>query len=192
MRLTQRVGPPCGRLCCWPVLVLAGGPSCTPKGRIRIAQQFGVVYLLLNVAQELRLIEKHGKAQGVGVQVEFVRLSGGGAVNDALLAGPDRHRRCRRRPAADDLGPHRTASRSVRGVASLGNFPFYLVSNNPAVKTIADFGDKDRIALPAVGVSVQSRVLQLASRPSCGATPSSTGSTGCQVARCRTPRPPRR
>jgi len=48
-------------------------------------------------------------------------------------------------------------------VASLGNFPYYLVSNNPAVKTIADFTDKDRIALPAVGVSVQSRVLQMAS-----------------------------
>ena len=37
------------------------------------------------------------------------------------------------------------------------------MSNNPDVKTIADFTDKDRIALPAVGVSVQSRVLQLAS-----------------------------
>ncbi len=31
------------------------------------------------------------------------------------------------------------------------------------MKTIADFTDKDRIALPSVGVSVQSRVLQLAS-----------------------------
>ncbi len=51
----------------------------------------------------------------------------------------------------------------MRGVASLGNFPYYLVTNNPAVKTIADFSDKDRIATPAVGVSVQSRVLQLAS-----------------------------
>jgi len=52
---------------------------------------------------------------------------------------------------------------NVKGVASLGNFPYYLVSNNPKVKTIADFTDKDRIAVPAVGVSVQSRVLQLAS-----------------------------
>jgi NitT/TauT family transport system substrate-binding protein len=52
---------------------------------------------------------------------------------------------------------------NVKGVASLGNFPYYLVSNNPNVKTIADFTDKDRIAVPAVGVSVQSRVLQLAS-----------------------------
>jgi NitT/TauT family transport system substrate-binding protein len=51
---------------------------------------------------------------------------------------------------------------NVKGVASLGNFPYYLVSNNPKVKTIADFTEKDRIALPAVSVSVQSRVLQYA------------------------------
>jgi NitT/TauT family transport system substrate-binding protein len=50
----------------------------------------------------------------------------------------------------------------VKGVASLGNFPYYLVSDNPNVKTIADFTSKDRIAVPAVGVSVQSRVLQYA------------------------------
>ncbi|WP_259698950.1 ABC transporter substrate-binding protein, partial [Pseudomonas chlororaphis] len=33
---------------------------------------------------------------------------------------------------------------------------------NPKVKTIADFTEKDRIAVPAVGVSVQSRFLQYA------------------------------
>jgi NitT/TauT family transport system substrate-binding protein len=51
---------------------------------------------------------------------------------------------------------------NVKGVASLGNLPYYLVSNDPRVKTIADFSEKDRIAVPAVGVSVQSRVLQYA------------------------------
>ncbi|WP_439588219.1 ABC transporter substrate-binding protein [Hydrogenophaga sp.] len=132
------------------------------EGQIRIAQQFGVVYLLLNVAQEQKLIEKHGKAAGVDVKVEFVRLSGGSAVNDALLSGQIDI-------AGAGVGPLLTIwdrtkdKQNVKGVASLGNFPYYLVTNNPAVKTIADFTDKDRIALPAVGVSVQSRVLQLAS-----------------------------
>jgi NitT/TauT family transport system substrate-binding protein len=132
------------------------------EGQIRIAQQFGVVYLLLNVAQEQKLIEKYGKAAGVDVKVEFVRLSGGSAVNDALLSGQIDI-------AGAGVGPLLTIwdrtkdKQNVKGVASLGNFPYYLVTNNPAVKTIADFTDKDRIALPAVGVSVQSRVLQLAS-----------------------------
>ncbi len=132
------------------------------EGQIRIAQQFGVVYLLLNVAQDQKLIEKHGKQAGVDIKVEFVRLSGGGAVNDALLSGQIDI-------AGAGVGPlltiwDRTKDRqNVKGVASLGNFPYYLVTNNPAVKTIDDFTDKDRIALPAVGVSVQSRILQLAS-----------------------------
>jgi NitT/TauT family transport system substrate-binding protein len=132
------------------------------EGQIRIAQQFGVVYLLLNVAQDQQLIEKHGKQAGVDIKVEFVRLSGAGAVNDALLSGQIDI-------AGAGVGPlltiwDRTKDRhNVKGVASLGNFPYYLVSNNPAVKTIDDFTDKDRIALPAVGVSVQSRILQLAS-----------------------------
>jgi len=138
------------------------------EGQIRIAQQFGVVYLLLNVAEDQKLIEKHGKAAGVDVKVEFVRLSGGSAVNDALLSGQIDI-------AGAGVGPLLTIwdrtkdKQNVRGVASLGNFPYYLVTNNPAVKSIADFTDKDRIALPAVGVSVQSRVLQLASAQRWGA-----------------------
>lgn len=132
------------------------------EGRIRIAEQFGIVYVLLNVAQEQKLIEKHAKAAGIDAKVEWVKLSGGSAVNDALLSGNIE-------VAGAGVGPLLTlwdrtlGKQNVRGVASLGNFPYYLVTNNPNVKSIADFTDKDRIALPAVGVSVQSRVLQLAS-----------------------------
>jgi NitT/TauT family transport system substrate-binding protein len=131
------------------------------EGQLRIAQQFGVVYLLLNVAQDQKLIEKHGQKQGVPIQVEYVQLSGGNAVNDALLSGSID-------VAGAGVGPlltiwDRTAGRqNVKGIASLGNFPYYLVTTNPNVKTIADFSDKDRIALPAVTVSVQARILQMA------------------------------
>jgi NitT/TauT family transport system substrate-binding protein len=142
--------------------LLAGSLAARAEGQIRIAEQFGVVYLLLNVAQDQKLIEKHAKAAGIDAKVEWVKLSGGSAVNDALLSGNIEI-------AGAGVGPlltiwDRTKGRqNVKGVASLGNFPYYLVSSNPAVKSIADFTDKDRIAVPAVGVSVQSRVLQLAS-----------------------------
>lgn len=141
--------------------MLAGG-AVHAEGQIRIAEQFGIVYLLLNVAQEQKLVEKQGKNAGIDIKVEFVKLSGGAAVNDALLSGSID-------VAGAGVGPLLTlwdrtyGKQNVRGIASLGNFPYYLTTNNPAVKTIADFTDKDRIALPAVGVSVQSRVLQLAS-----------------------------
>ena len=138
------------------------GAAAAAEGRLRIAKQFGVVYLLLNVVEDQKLIEKHGKAAGLDIKVDYVQLSGGSAVNDALLSGNIEI-------AGAGVGPlftlwDRTRRRqNVKGVASLGNFPYYLVTNNPAVKSIADFGEKDRIAVPAVGVSVQSRILQWAS-----------------------------
>lgn len=131
------------------------------EGQIRIAEQFGIVYLMLNVARDQHFIEQEGRKAGLDIKVDWVRLSGGAAVNDALLSGAVDI-------AGAGVGPlltvwDRTHGRqNVKGVASLGNLPYYLVSTDPNVKTIADFTDKDRIALPAVGVSVQSRVLQYA------------------------------
>ena len=147
--------------------LMASAPA-HAEGKIRIAEQFGVVYLLLNVAQDQKLIEKHGRKQGVAIDVDWIKLSGGAATNDALLSNSVD-------VVGAGLGPlftvwDRTAGKqNVRAVASLGNFPYYLVSTNPAVKSIADFGPKDRIALPAVTVSVQARILQMAAAKQWGA-----------------------
>jgi NitT/TauT family transport system substrate-binding protein len=144
--------------------LLCGFAAAAPvhaEGTISIARQFGVVYALLNIAEDQKLIEKHGKKNGVDIKVDWKQLSGGAAVNDALLSGAVDI-------AGAGVGPlltiwDRTSGRqNVKGVASLGSFPYYLVSTNPKVKTIADFTEKDRIALPAVTVSVQSRILQYA------------------------------
>jgi NitT/TauT family transport system substrate-binding protein len=138
----------------------ATGPA-EAEGTIRIAEQFGVVYLLLDVARDQKFVEQEGKKQGLDIKVDWVKLSGGAAVNDALLSRSID-------VAAAGVGPLLTiwdrthGKQNVKGVASLGNLPYYLVSNNPNVKTIADFTDKDRIAVPAVSVSVQSRILQFA------------------------------
>jgi NitT/TauT family transport system substrate-binding protein len=143
------------------LLLAAAGNAAQAEGSIRIAEQYGVTYLLLNIAQDQKLIEKHGQKAGVDIKVEWTQLSGGAAINDALLSGSIDI-------AGAGVGPlltiwDRTAGRqNVRGVASLGSFPYYLVTNNPKVKSLADFTEKDRIGLPAVGVSVQARILQMA------------------------------
>lgn len=146
------------------VLCLAGFGVARPvqaEGQIRIAEQFGVVYLLLNIVRDQQLIEKEGRKQGLAIHVDWTRLSGGAEINNALLAG-----------AIDvggaGVGPLLTiwdrtrGKQDVEGVASLGDLPYYLVSTDSAVKTIADFTDRDRIAVPATTVSVQSRILQMA------------------------------
>lgn len=138
--------------------VLAGGASA--EGKISIAQQFGIGYLILDVVRDQQLIEKHGKEQGVDIEVDWNSISGATAMNEALLAG-----------ALDVVSAgvppmltvwDRTKGRqNVKAIASLGSMPNYLLSNNPDVKILKDFTDKDRIAVPAAGVGFQSRTLQL-------------------------------
>ncbi|CPR17981.1 ABC transporter substrate-binding protein [Brenneria goodwinii] len=131
------------------------------EGRIRIAYQFGINELMLHVAKDQRLIEKRGEAQGLKIDVEWVQLAGGAAVNNALLSG------------AVDVGSVGLApmftmwdrtygKQGVKAIAALGSMPNYLLSNNPQIKSLSDFSDKDRIAVPAVFVSQQSRTLQYA------------------------------
>lgn len=129
--------------------------------KLRVAEQFGITYLLLHVARDQALIEKHGAERGVDIDLEWLQLSGGAAVNDALLSGNIDI-------AGAGVGPLLTVwdrthgSQNVKGVASLGEFPNFLITNNPVIQTLEDIGEDDRIAVPAVGVSVQSRFLQKA------------------------------
>jgi len=130
------------------------------EGQIRIAQQFGIGYLILDVVQDQKLIEKYGKQQGLDIKVEWNSISGATGMNEALLAG-----------ALDVVSAgvppmltlwDRTRGRqNVKAIASLGSMPNYLLSNNPKVKTLQDLSDKDRIAVPAAGVGYQSRTLQI-------------------------------
>ncbi|EJL81047.1 ABC-type nitrate/sulfonate/bicarbonate transport system, periplasmic component [Herbaspirillum sp. CF444] len=134
--------------------------SAHAEGQIRIAQQFGIGYLILDVVQDQKLIEKYGKQQGIDIKVEWNSISGATAMNEALLAG-----------ALDVVSAgvppmltlwDRTRGRqNVKAIASLGSMPNYLLSNNPKVRTLQDLSDKDRIAVPAAGVGYQSRTLQI-------------------------------
>lgn len=145
-------------VCGLAAALLAGGASA--EGKISIAQQFGIGYLILDVVRDQHLIEKHGKQQGIDIEVDWNSISGATAMNEALLAG-----------ALDVVSAgvppmltvwDRTKGRqNVKAIASLGSMPNYLLSNNPDVKTLKDFTDKDRIAVPAAGVGFQSRTLQL-------------------------------
>ena len=56
----------------------------------------------------------------------------------------------------------------VRGISALSSQPFLLNSRDPAIKTIKDFKDSDRIAVPAVRSSVQAITLQMAAAKAYG------------------------
>lgn len=130
------------------------------EGKISIAQQFGIGYLILDVVRDQNLIEKEGKKEGLEIDVDWRTLSGATAMNEALLSGA-------LDVASAGVPPlltlwDRTHGRqNVKAIASLGSMPNYLLSNNPAVKSVRDLSDKDRIAVPAAGVGFQSRTLQI-------------------------------
>jgi NitT/TauT family transport system substrate-binding protein len=46
------------------------------EGKISIAQQFGIGYLILDVVRDQQLIEKHGKEQGLDIKVDWNSISG--------------------------------------------------------------------------------------------------------------------
>jgi NitT/TauT family transport system substrate-binding protein len=137
-------------------------------GEVRIAEQFGIAYLPLMMMREKGLVEKHAKKAGLGdIKVTWARFGGGAPMNDALLSGNLDF-------ATGGVGPLLTiwsktkGGLDVRGVATLCRMPLYLTTTNPGVKSIKDFTDKDRIALPSVKVSLQARTLQMAAEQAFG------------------------
>lgn len=130
------------------------------EGKISIAQQFGIGYLILDVVRDQQLIEKEGKKEGLDIEVDWRTISGATGMNEALLSGALDVASAGVPPLLT-LWDRTKDKQNVKAIASLGSMPNYLLSNNPAVKTIKDLTDKDRIAVPAAGVGFQSRTLQI-------------------------------
>ena len=149
-------------------VALTSLPVRAEMAEISVAQQYGISYLPLMLMEEKKLIEKHAKAAGVDVKVGWAKFAGGNVMNDALLSGSLQF-------VSGGVGPLVTlwartrGNLDVRGVGALNSMPLHLVTRNPNVKTIRDFRDSDRIALPAVKVSVQAVLLQMAAEQAFGA-----------------------
>ena len=148
------------------ISMLTGLPAgASAEGTIRIAEQFGIGYLPLQMMRDRELIEKHGQAAGLEITVEWARFSGGQAMNEALLSDSVDI-------GSGGVGPllliwDRTGG-DVKGIAAINDMPLFLNSNDPALQSLADFTDDHKIAVPAAGVSIQSRVLQMAAQQQLG------------------------
>jgi NitT/TauT family transport system substrate-binding protein len=128
---------------------------------VRIATQYGISYLPLTIMAEKKLLESEGKKLGLDLGTDWVRFTGGPPMNEALISGNLDF-------ASGGVGPMVTiwartkANLKVKGICAINSMPLWLNSINPDVKTIKDFTEKDRIALPAVRVSMQAVILQMA------------------------------
>jgi NitT/TauT family transport system substrate-binding protein len=142
--------------CC----ALAATPSLAEVSEVRIAKGFGIGYLPLIVMEDEKLYEKHAKEMGLDSTAKWLVLDGGTTQAQLLIGG-------NLEVSSGGLGPLVTiwartrGNLDVRGIGSLNSMPLYLNTTRPDVKTIKDFTEKDRIALPVIRSSIQAVVLQM-------------------------------
>jgi len=130
---------------------------------LRVAEQFGIAYLPFLVMRKDRLLEKHLAESGLSdVEVKWVKFGGGSSMNEALISG-SLDFAAAGIPAFLSLWNKTENNPSdVAVVAGLNNIPVFLNTSDPKIHSIRDFTGTDKIALPAVKVSLQAMVLQMA------------------------------
>jgi NitT/TauT family transport system substrate-binding protein len=128
---------------------------------VRLAEQFGIGYLPLSIMKMRKLLEEEAKTRGVDVTTSWMRFTYGTAMSGTLIGNNLDF-------TSGGIGLRLTiwartrGNLDVKGVAALNAMPLYLNTINPTVRTIADFTERDRIALPAVKVSIQAVILRMA------------------------------
>lgn len=150
--------------------VFATGEALAEAKELRIAKQFGLGYLQFYVLEDQKLVEQHAKKAGLGdVAVTWSQFRSSDVMNDALISGSVDFV-CLGVPGIATIWAKTRGNIDVRGVSGLNQLPLMLLTRNPDVKSLKDFTEKDRIAVPAIKVSMQAMLLQMAAQKEYGPT----------------------
>jgi NitT/TauT family transport system substrate-binding protein len=137
-------------------------PARAEQSEVTVAQQYGVAFLPLMLMERDKLLEKHAKAAGLGeVSATWVKVAGPSVMNDGVVSGAIQFIAVGA-PSLITLWEKTRDNVGVKGVSAMTTYPLYLNVRNPAVKSIKDFSEKDRIVVPSVKVSTQAIMLQMA------------------------------
>ena len=130
---------------------------------VRFAQQFSMGYLQFNMMAHRKLLEKHAALLGIPeLKVSWRTFSGPDNMNDALLSdsvdvvsgGV---------PGLVTLWAKTFGTKQeVRGILGLGRSPILLNCRGENLRSIKDLTEASKIALPAVKVSIQAVILEMA------------------------------
>jgi NitT/TauT family transport system substrate-binding protein len=156
-----------GAAAAFGLFALANAASAQEKNEVSITRQPGILYLPTHVIEKQHLIEKQAARLGLqDLKTKWVTFSGGGAQTDALLSG-----------GVDMVNTgvgnllllwDRTKG-GVKGIVATSAQPLALVTHDPKIKSLKDFGAADKIAVPTVKVSTQAILLQMAAAKEFGA-----------------------
>ncbi len=150
-------------LFCAASLVAALSPAAAQQPEIRISRTTTMAYLPLMVVEHEKLLEKHAALAGIAnLKVSVHTFTGPSAQFDALFSGNVDVVAVGSTALITLWARTRGTVNEVKGISALSSMPIALSTRNPAVKSIRDFTDKDRIAVPSVNVSFQAMLLQMA------------------------------
>lgn len=127
----------------------------------------GVGFLPLLVMQKYGLIEQYARQAGIDVRVRWINIGGPSVMNDALLSGSADFMAAGP-PSFLTLWDRTITSAKVKSVAAMTSMPMYLNTRSDRVKKLDDIGDRDRIAVTAIKVSIPSIAMQMYARQKFG------------------------
>jgi NitT/TauT family transport system substrate-binding protein len=143
-------------------------PAAAETNEIRVICSIGLQFLPTYVAVDKHLIEKHAAQLGIAnPKVVFNWVTNGGAMNDALISGNTDVGQIPG-PALVLLWNRTRGAQAIRGVAAGSEIPPVLVTIDPHIRTIDDYGPRDRIAMPTVKISSYALMLQFAAEQKYG------------------------
>src|SRR3954452_18655925 len=144
------------------VLTTFASPAGAEVNELKIGKQYGLPYIQFAIMEDKGLIEKHARLQGLGdIKADWATLGGPAQLNDGIISG------------AIDVGAvglpnlitlwEKTRTNvKVRAIAGLNFMPLILLTRVPKIKSLKDYGEKDRIAVPSVKISMQAILLEMA------------------------------
>src|SRR5882724_11771491 len=130
---------------------------------ITLISQHGLPYLPLMLMQEQKLVEKHAGKLGLpNLKTDYRTLGGTQSLVDALIGG-QMHFGITGVPGLATLWDKTAGTANeVRALCAAQAMPFILTCNRPEVKSIKDFKEGDKIAVPGIKNSNQAICLQMA------------------------------
>lgn len=146
---------------------MAAGWPASAQEQVKIGIGYGLAFLPAYICQDLKLVEKHAKAQHLDVRASYERFQGAGPMQDALASG------------AIDMAPFgaaplllawektKSTPRQIVAVSGIATLPVVLLSDRVDVHSIADLRPSDRIAMPTL-TAPQMYFLQMQSQKTFG------------------------
>ncbi|WP_187640400.1 ABC transporter substrate-binding protein [Bosea sp. F3-2] len=143
-------------------LAIPGIALAQDSKRLRIAVGFGLPSLPVRIAQQNGYFAEQARKLGLSdFKVDIVQLSGQNPIIDSLLSG--QIDMCISGQAGMLIAWDRTrgTSREICGFSGISNNRCMLMTVDPRIRSLADFGPNDKIAMPSTA-NTQAFILKMA------------------------------